>query len=252
MTSIKSVIVEDDSNSLFVLQALLDKFCPEIEIIGTAQNVIEARKVIDNKEPDLVFMDISLPDGDGFDVLNAVHYRKFKTIFTTAHDHYAMKAIKFSALDYIIKPIDVEQLKESISRFQKYSSEDEFDTDVRILKDVLNSKFEKVALPIQEGVRFVKLDQILYCEASSNYTYFHLIGGDKALVSRSMVNYENVFADLHFCRIHNKYIINLKYVEKYEKGRRSYAILEGAVALPISETRKEEFLAKLRNYVKFV
>jgi len=242
---IRTVIVEDEKNSFLLLTKLLEKYCPSVKIIGTAHNVAEAVKVLNAEKPDLVFMDVNMPDGDGFEVLERVQDREFAVIFTTAYDRYAMKAFEFSALHYLLKPIDHKELQEAIKRFENSKPENLLESKLKVMADSLSAQPQKIMVPSSNGLIVVELDDIIRCESTNNYTIFHLKDGKPLMVSKPISSYEEILSDLHFLRIHNKHLINLKYVKRYVKGRGGYVVMQDDSEADISESKKKEFMLKL-------
>jgi len=248
MEQIRAVLVDDEKSSLIILQKLLEKHLPEVKVEATAQSVAEAVEVIDKVKPDLVFLDISMPDGEGFEVLEKVNYRDFGVIFVTAYDQYAIKAFEFAAIHYILKPIKVEELIEAVRRYQEQKKQP-LDEKIQVLiQSLTKEKPTKLVLPTSSGVYVIDLDDIVRCESSNNYTTFFLTNGKKIVVSKSIQIYERLLKDSHFCRIHNKHIVNLKYIKKYVRGRGGYVILSNGEQVDVSEGRKKQFLQKLSQY----
>ena len=247
MEKIRTVLVDDEKSSLVILQKLIEKNVPELEIIGTAQNVEQAIQTINNLKPHLVFLDISMPDGDGFEVLEKTDYSDFGVIFVTAYDQYAIKAFEYAALHYILKPITPDQLKEAVERY-KESSNEELLKKISTLNTNLKDKPSKLILPTSSGLHIIDLNEIIRCESSNNYTTFYLTTGKKIVVSKSIQTYENLLKDSHFCRIHNKHIVNLKFIKKYVRGRGGYVVLSNGEQIDVSEGRKKQFLAKLSQF----
>ncbi len=249
MDKIRTVLIDDEKSSLIILQKLLERHVPEVEIVGTAQTVADGIKLIDEQKPDLVFLDISMPDGDGFEVLEKVNYKDFDVIFVTAYDQYAIKAFEFAALHYILKPVKPEELVEAVQRYknQKNSLSD-LEQKLKLLSANLGQKPTKLVLPTSSGMHIIDFDDIIRCESSNNYTTFYLKDGKKIVVSKSIQTYEKLLKDSHFCRIHNKHIVNLKYVKKYVRGRGGYVVLANGEQVDVSEGRKKQFLEKLSQY----
>ncbi len=246
MESIKTVLIDDEKNSLIILQKLLEKNIPEIEIVGTAQSVKEGIEAVDEHKPDLVFLDISMPDGDGFEVLEKASYKDFSVIFVTAYDQYAIKAFEFAALHYILKPVNAQELKDAIERYKEHKNE-----SIGEKIEVLSSNLEKptkLILPTSSGMHIIDLDDIIRCESSNNYTTFYLTTGKKIVVSKSIQTYERLLSDSHFCRVHNKHIVNIKFIKKYVRGRGGYVVLSNGEQIDVSEGRKKKFLEKLNNF----
>lgn len=245
--TIKTVLIDDEKNSLIILTKLLEKNCPQVEILATAQSVEEGSKIIDKHKPQLVFLDISMPDGDGFEVLERVKSTDFEVIFVTAYNHYALKAFEFSALHYLVKPVTGEQLKEAIERF-KHSQSEDLTEKIKVLSNNMNKKLDRLILPTSAGLHIIQLDDIYRCESSNNYTTFFLTSGKKIVVSKSIQVYEKMLEESDFCRVHNKHLVNLKYIKKYVKGRGGYVILDNNQQVDVSEGRKKNFLKKLGDF----
>jgi two-component system LytT family response regulator len=248
---IKTVLVDDDKSAILTLQALLGGNFPNIEIVGSANNVSEATFLIDAVKPELVFLDINLPDGEGFDVIERVAYKDFRVIFVTAFDKYAVRAFEFSALHYLVKPVSIELLKTAVERYKDIKV-DEIDNRLRILRDSLRSKNEKIIIPSTDGLNIVKLGDIIRLEASDVYTLFYMTNGQRFVASKPLNNYEKILEDLPFSRIHSKHLINLMYVKRYVKGKGGSIILEDNTEVEVSVRKKADFLEKLKNYARFV
>jgi len=248
---IKTVLIDDDKSAIIILQTLLTTNFPNVEIVGTANNVSEAVFLIDAIKPELVFLDINLPDGKGFDVIERVSNRDFQIIFVTAFDKYAVRAFEFSALHYLVKPVNLEMLKNAIERFNENKVED-IDTRLRVLRDSLKSKNEKIIIPSTDGLNIVKLGDIIRLEASDVYTLFYMTTGQRFVASKPLNNYEKILEDLPFSRVHSKHLINLMFVKRYVKGKGGSIILEDNTEVEVSVRKKADFLEKLKNYARFV
>ncbi len=249
MDKIRTVLIDDEKSSLIILEKLLERHVPEVEIVGTAQTVADGIKLIDEQKPDLVFLDISMPDGDGFEVLEKVNYKDFDVIFVTAYDQYAIKAFEFAALHYILKPVKPQELVEAVERYKNHKNNlADLEQKLKLLSANLGQKPTKLVLPTSSGMHIIDFDDIIRCESSNNYTTFYLKDGKKIVVSKSIQTYEKLLKDSHFCRIHNKHIVNLKYVKKYVRGRGGYVVLANGEQVDVSEGRKKQFLEKLSQY----
>lgn len=248
---IKTVLVDDDRTSILTLKTLLAGHFPAVKITGEARGVKEAIELIDDVKPDLVFLDINMPDGQGFEVIEGVTYREFRVIFITAYDIYAVRAFEFSALHYLVKPITLEMLKSAISRFKDTKAED-MTNRLSILRDSLKSKNEKIIIPSTEGLNIVKLGEILRLEASDVYTMFYMTNGQRFVASKPLNNYEKILEDLPFSRVHSKHLINLMYVKRYVKGKGGSVIMEDNTEVEVSVRKKADFLEKLKMFARFV
>lgn len=250
-STIVTLLVDDDKTSIVALQSLLKGNFPNIEIAGIANNVSEAVFLVDAVKPDLVFLDINMPDGEGFDVFERVSFKDFRVIFITAFDKYAVRAFEFSALHYLVKPVTMEMLTIAIDRYKDVKA-DEIDNRLRILRDSLRSKNEKIIIPSTDGLNVVKLNDIVRLEASDVYTLFYMINGQRFVASKPLNNYEKILEDLPFSRVHSKHLINLMFVKRYVKGKGGSIILEDNTEVEVSVRKKADFLEKLKNYARFV
>ncbi len=249
--AIKVVLVDDDKSSIVALQSLLGGHFPNISIAGTAANVGEAIFVIDAVKPDLVFLDINMPDGEGFNVIERTSYKNYRVIFITAYDKYAVRAFEFSALHYLVKPVTLEMLENAVDRYKEVRVE-EMDNSLRILRDSLHSKNEKIIIPSTDGLNVVKLNDIVRLEASDVYTLFYMSNGQRFVASKPLNTYEKILEDLPFSRVHSKHLINLMFVKRYLKGKGGSIILEDNTEVEVSVRKKADFLEKLKNYARFV
>lgn len=244
---IRTVIVEDEPKSLLALKTLLERYCPDIELVGTASSVSEGIRVIPSIKPELVFMDIAMPDGNAFDLLNRLDKKEFEIIFITAYNDYALKAFEFSALHYLLKPINYLDLQQAVQRYQKLKPSLNLDSRLEILNENLERKYTRISLPTQEGLTVVELASIMHIESSSNYSLLHFAQGDSLLVSKSLNQFEEMLAGLGFVRIHNTHIINGKQVRKYHRGRGGRVTLTNGTNLAVSASRKKTFLDYLHR-----
>jgi len=245
---IRAIIVDDELGSRESLSKMIEKNCKNIQIVGKADSMLSAFEVITNNEPDLVFLDIEMPNGNAFDLLEKFKEINFNIIFVTAYDHYAIKAIKFSAIDYILKPIDPEELIKAISRFEaqletKKSLDKKFKTLLSNVKP--ENKLKKVGIPDGDGLIFINLAEIIRCDSDGNYTYFLLTNGKKIVASRTLGEYEQMFNEDNFFRVHRSHLINLEHVKKYIKGEGGYVVMTDNSQVEVSRRNKNDFLEKL-------
>jgi two-component system LytT family response regulator len=244
---LKAIIVDDELKSRESLKILLEEFCGNVRVTALCGNVREAQEAIRLQAPQVVFLDIQLQRETGFDLLTQLGQIDFEIIFTTAYSEYAIQAFKFSAIDYLLKPIDTEELKRAVDKVEKKiaaSMPERLEKMLRgFMTDLSNSY--KLALPTLDGLVFVNIKDVLYCEAMSNYTVFHTADGKKFTVARSLKEYEGLLAEHNFFRIHNSYLINLREVKKYVRGEGGYVVLHNDVSLDVSKRRKEAFLNRV-------
>jgi len=240
---IKTLIIDDEINGRNILKRFIEKYAEGVEVIGEAESVKTGVDAIKKLNPDLVLLDIQIQDGTGFDLLEQFDEKNFEVIFVTSFDHYAIKAFKFSAVDYILKPVDPDNLVEAIERVKNLDSKDELGSKIDVLISNINS-LEKIALPSSDGIRFVKIQDVVRCESDNNYTMFYLINKEKVLVSKTLKEYEVMLSGVNFYRIHKSHLVNLKYITKYVPGEGGYVILEDGSHADVSR-RKKEGLMKL-------
>jgi len=242
---IKAIIVDDEKKCISLLQKMLVDVFPEVEIITATTQPDEAIKTIRTQQPDLVFLDIEMPNKSGFEVLEATRDIDYTVIFTTAYHQYAIKAIKFSALDYLLKPIDADELRDAMIRFKLKQKNHRHDTQLNLLFDNLKNQgggFKRLSLATNQGVIFINTTDIIYCEASGGYTYFHMKNGDKLITSKTMKDYEDVLTGNDFFRIHHSYLINTAQIKRYIKGEGGIAVMSNNAELPVSKRKKDEFI----------
>jgi len=246
--TIRSLIVEDEPRSLSTLKNLLGQYCPKVEVIAAAKSVKEAIKLIEKEKPELVFLDIALPDGDGFTILENITYKDFNVIFTTAYDKYATKAFDFSAIHYLLKPINHLELQKAVERYETNRIEKDYSKKIGVLNRNLKGKLEKIVLPASDGLEVIDLDNIIKLEASHNYTHCYLADNTNFLVTRPLSAFDSMLTDHHFVRIHSKYIINLQYLKKYIRGSGGFVRMKDDSEISVSKSRKANFLEKLSEY----
>lgn len=242
------VIIEDEVRSQETLKSLLTEFCDDVHVLGMAGTVGEAVKLIENRKPELVFLDIELQTGTGFDVLNQVSDRNFDVIFTTAFEQYAIKAIKFSSLDYLLKPIDIDELQDALQKARERKDTQETRQQLNLLlKNVENipNQRKKICLSTSEGLEFIDIENITYCEANGSYTNFNIKPNVKLIVSKNLKEYENLLADHNFMRVHNSFLINLHEVKKFVKSEGGYILMNDDTQIAISQSKREEFLERM-------
>jgi len=248
---IKTFIVEDEKEALEYLSSLLDESNIDIDITGTASSVEDAVKGIEEKKPDLVFMDINLPDGTGFDVLEKLNYKDFFLIFVTAFDDYAIKAFRFNAIDYLLKPIDPNELNKALSKVKKII---DFINEKMKIEGLLNfikqpEKNNQILVNTSDNLYVLKLDDILYLKSESNYTkFFTTDESDEIIVSRTLKEYDEILKDKNFIRTHNSYLVNLNWISRIIKKENVVELKNGA-KVPISARKKEIVVKELNKHI---
>lgn len=246
---IRSIIVDDELKSRESLKILLEDFCENVEVKALCQNVEEGLLAIAEHKPDVIFLDIQMQRETGFDLLTKIKSVNFEVIFTTAYSEYAIKAFKFSAIDYLLKPIDIEELKKALGKVERKlngSFSQRLEQLIENLKPAQQQNY-KLALPTSDGLVFIKINDIVYCEASSNYTQIFCLDGKKYLVSRTLKEYEDILIEQNFFRIHNSYLINLGCIKKYVRGEGGYVVMSNDVSLDVSKRKKESFLSRISH-----
>ncbi|MDB5035842.1 MAG: hypothetical protein JWQ98_3083 [Chlorobi bacterium] len=238
---IRSVIVDDERRSRETLSTLLEQYCPAIEVITFADSVESGERVIRSERPDLLFLDVEMPYGSGFDLLRSLQGLRFEVIFTTAHSQYAIKAIKSSALDYLMKPIDRDDLVNAVERARKKLSAPtgpEPETAPGIERN-------RIALPSFDGLILVDISTIIRCEAHGNYTTFHFEHRDQILVARTLKEFDIMLGDLNFFRVHHGHLINLQHIRKYVRGEGGHVIMNDNTMVAVSRRRKVDLMKRL-------
>ncbi|TDG36922.1 response regulator transcription factor [Pedobacter changchengzhani] len=253
---LKAIIVDDEEFARSSLFFLLQQNCPNVEITGIARSVAEAKEILDHHTINLIFLDIAMPGENGFELIAHAQLNKAMVIFTTAYDQYALKAIKANALDYLLKPIDIEELVIAVDKVTAYfnlrETNVEHDDRINNLATTLNSRLEikKITLPFGQGFKIVDIDDIIHIEADSNYSIFHLNNHDKIAVSKVLREFEEILPTDQFFRIHKSSIINLNYLKEYNSKNGLLALLKNGESINVSRRRASDFFEKIKSYTK--
>lgn len=244
---IKCVIVDDELRARNGLKKLLETYCEGVAVVGLAESVAMAKTVIAETAPDLVFLDIDMPGGDGFDLLENTDNITFEVIFATAYDQFALKAIKFSALDYLLKPIDLEELIMAVEKARQRRGTKPNEAKYQSLKtNIAKKTLERIALPAADGLVFVSIKEVVRLQSDGSYTVFHIGAGKSILVAKALGEYEDILAENGFFRTHHSHIININRVQKYVRGRGGYVVMDDGSSVDVSARKKDEFLALLK------
>ncbi|MGY0393480.1 LytR/AlgR family response regulator transcription factor [Bizionia sp. KMM 8389] len=239
---LNAIIVEDEQSSRNILKNYLDKYCPNVEVLGEAENVDEALILIRNNPLDLVFLDVEMPYGNAFDLLEKVGDINFETIFVTAYNQYAVEALNAHASYYLMKPISIDDLIKAVDYVTEIKQkESALQEDVLVPK--MNVVTGKITIPQQDGFEVVDTADILYCKADDNYTEIYLNNDKKKLVSKTLKYFEEALSDSHFSRVHKSYLVNVNAVVKYVKGKGGSLVLSNGKQISVSASRKASFLA---------
>lgn len=242
----KALVVDDELLAAKNLELLLGRYCPQVEVVGRAAAAKEAEQLINDRNPELVFLDVEMPNGNGFDLLRKFEVIDFGVIFVTAFDHYAIKAIRYSAIDYLLKPVDIDELVQAVQKAQIQMKNRNINQNLNLLLHNLAqpaARLQKLTLPTMDGMVFVNLEDILYCKSEGNYTKFYLENGQTPLVTRQIGIYEDMLPEPLFCRVHRQYIINVNKVSKYIKGRGGYVVMSDGKIIDVAARKKDDFLS---------
>tara|TARA_B110000091_G_scaffold211796_1_gene257112 strand:- start:83 stop:832 length:750 start_codon:yes stop_codon:yes gene_type:complete len=249
MKKITAILVDDMTNALEMLANDIAKNHTEIEIIGTAESVVSAAKLLQKKQPDILFLDIMLGDGTGFDVLEIFPNLSSKIIFVTASDAFAIKAFKFAAIDYILKPYTEDDLASALEKAQHQITPDNHQLSV-LQQTVMqpNHKPEKISLHTAEKILVVNIEDIVRCKSDNNYTTFYFLNGAKILVSKTLKYYADLLKEVDFIRVHQSHLINIKYIKEFIKSDGGYLLLKDSSNVPVSVRKRNEVLALLSSF----
>ncbi len=244
---IRAIIIDDEAGNRENLQRMLERHCGNVQVLAVAASAIEGIDAISTHSPDLVFLDIEMPHANGFELLESLPRIDFEVIFVTAFDHYAIRAIKFCALDYLLKPIDllelkvaVEKVSEKLQRARENESMEIFMQNRRNPQQV-----KKIALPTADKVDFVAVNEIVRCQGESNYTHIFLANGKKILVSRTLKEYEELLSEYNFLRVHQSHLVNVAEVKTYVKRDGGYIVMSDGAEVSVSKQKKEAVLTRL-------
>jgi len=244
----KILIIDDEKPTRELIKRMIESFGFDIEVFIDGENVKSGIESILRIQPDLVFLDIQMPDGNGFDVLKSINQINFEVIFITAFQEYAIQAIKFSALDYILKPIDAEELRQSLSNaLNKLNEKSDENVFQALHHNIQPQNKRKLVLKTQESNYVVDIDDIIRCESDKNYTFFYLKSGKKILVSRTLKDYDILLSPFEFFRVQQSHLVNLNYVDRYDKHDGGSVIMKDGASIPLSPVKKDQFFKMLEN-----
>lgn len=254
---LNAIIVDDEEFARSSLYFLIQQNCQEIQVVGIAKSVSEARNLLTQHSVDLIFLDIAMPGENGFELIPQVQQSNANVIFTTAYDQYALKAIKANALDYLLKPIDIDELKEAVGKAVKYSNFNKVENNrneslKNLANDLQDSQaVKKITLPSSQGFRLIDIDDIVHIEADSNYSIFNLINLEKIVVAKVLKDYEEILPENRFVRVHKSSIVNLKFVKEYNSKNGLQVVLNNGEIIIVSRRRASDFFDKIKAYTNF-
>ena len=246
MERIRAIIVDDEDHCRSSLTKQLEWSCPHVEVIAEGKSAAEGKELVMQHKPDLVFLDIEMPGGSGFDMIHSLPNIQFKLVFTTAFDEYALQAFKVNAIAYLLKPIDEDELIKTIEKIQ-IEKNDVVGKKLEKLMNYLSSENNsgKIALPVSDGLEFISIERILRCEADGNYCTIYLNDGSKMVISKTLKYIADLINQQKFVRVHQSHIINMDYIKKYIRGKNGTIIMDDGSVIPISRAKKDDFLEKL-------
>ncbi|PCJ64320.1 MAG: DNA-binding response regulator [Bacteroidetes bacterium] len=249
MNKIKSLLIDDEKHSRKLLQKYINDYCDEIDLVDNAKDVDDAYRKIVNHKPQLVFLDIALHEETAFDLLNKFETIDFEIIFITAYDNHAIKAIKLSAVDYLLKPINIEHLVNAVQKACKRIEKKESTNHLEVFFHNLNQKenLNKIALPTLTGYIFIPVADVVRCKAEGSYTQFHITNRKPVLVSKGLKEYEGLLSRSNFIRVHHSHLINLNHVTEYFKGKAAYIKMSDQSSVEVSTRKREYFLSRLES-----
>jgi len=245
MSDLKAIIIEDEAVSREILRNYITSYCPDVTILGEAPNIDEGQSLIKSKQPDLVFLDIEMPFGNGFDLLERLDDINFEVVFITAYSNYAIKALNISAAYYILKPIDIDELVTAVGKISANIKNKTSISSTKVLAENIKSisnKDQKIVLPQMDGFEVIKIADIVRLEAADNYTIFYLSNSKKYTISKTLKYYEDLLSEFGFLRTHKSHLINLSEVTKYKKGKTGQAMMSDGSSALITATMKKEFV----------
>jgi two-component system LytT family response regulator len=251
----RAILVDDEPDGIKTLKKMLELNCPDVEITATCGNAIFAKQKLEEIKPDLLFLDIRMPGKSGLDMLAEIPDKDFEVIFVTAHNEYLLQALQFSAVDYLMKPVDEDRLIEAVQRVKKRLNQENSSGHTEALLHNINkagSPLEmRLVLPTLKGFMIVKLEEIVYCEAQRSYTLFHLVNNKTIMISKPLFDYEGILAGTTFLRIHKSFLINLLHIKEYLRGEGGTVVMNNGMEIEVSRRKKELFLSKVKEQFKY-
>jgi two-component system LytT family response regulator len=243
---LRSILIDDEPDNVKLLALQLKLYCPQVSVVAQCTDSREGLLKIKELQPDLIFLDIEMPFMNGFELLEAVGSLNFQVLFVTAYDQFAIKAFKFSALDYLLKPIDTHELQAAVAKANLLIKTGK--QQIQMLKQHLNAGShplpDKIALPYQNGVIFTELANIIYCEAKDNYTRFVLLDGKQHIIAKTLGSIQDILEERNFLRVHRQYLVNLDHISKYVRGDGNYLVMSDQKSIPVARNKKANLIEK--------
>jgi two-component system LytT family response regulator len=251
----RAILVDDETDGIRTLQKMLERHCPDIEIVATCCNAGSAAQKIAELNIDVLFLDIQMPGKSGLDLLTEIDTKGFEVIFVTAHNEYMLQALQYSAADYLLKPVDEDRLIEAVQlvkkRLESGKKEDHGTALLHNLGKAGNPNEMRLCLPTQKGFTILKLEDILFCEAERSYTIFHLTDNKTVIISKPLIEYEQLLHDTTFFRVHKSFLVNLHHMKEYVRGDGGAVIMTNGAEIEVSRRKKEMFLLKIKDVFKY-
>ena len=244
---IPAIIIDDEPGNIDVLNKMINDYCEGLEIRGTASSVDEAIKLIVAIKPDLVFLDIEMPGKNAFDLIDQLTPVEFEIIFVTAYEHYALKAFRYSAIDYLLKPVNIRELREAVDKAKNRIQERNFQDRLDNYFNIEKKKETKIAVQLKDGYSFINYNDIVCCSSEGAYTMIYLVNGTKVLSSNNLKHFVDLLPEDVFCRIHNSHLVNLDHAVSYSKGRGGMLVLANKMTLEVSQRKKDELLSRFKK-----
>lgn len=248
--TLTAILVDDESKARENLRTLLETNVPEIKIAGEAHSVSTALEALAHTEPDILFLDINMPSGNGFSLLEKLEHIPFEVIFVTAHEQHALDAIRYSALDYLLKPVDVEDLRHAVARAMDKRRTQHYTDDLSVLVDFIKNRSyadSKLLLPNKDGLIVADMQDIVRCEGEGNYTTIYFSNRPKIVESKTLKHYQQLLDPQLFFRIYQSHLVNLRHIKEYQSGRGGAVLMSDGARLPVSRDKKQDFIKKLHQ-----
>lgn len=242
---LKAILVDDEKISRDILSDYLDKYCKDVELLAQCDSVQSGLRAIEQYKPDIVFLDVEMPRGNGFDLLEQVENVTFETVFVTAFDNYAIQALNYSAAYYILKPVSIDELVSAVEKIKANRQKNTSALHTKVLLENIKApgiSHHKIVLPLQDGFEVVSVKDVVHCEAHDNFTDFYFVSKPKMMICRTLKFYEELLADSGFVRVHKSHLINLEHVQKYKKGKGGQLMMSNGAVIDVSPNKKDELM----------